>query len=97
MSCFQFAGVTVADYYEWRSRVCILVPRIFTPPAEMETQILIKGQKEETLKIAPDDQFMHAIEFFAACMESDEKRRAARNAITAQGRLMEEVENKQVR
>lgn len=81
----------------WGSRACILAPRIFTPPAEMEAQILIKGQKEETLKIAPDDQFMHAIEFFAACMESDEKRRAARNAITAQGRLMEEVENKQVR
>lgn len=81
----------------WGSRACILAPRIFTPPAEMETQILIKGQKEEMLKIAPDDQFMHAIEFFAACMESDEKRKAARNAITAQGRLMEEVENKQVR
>ncbi len=69
-----------------------MAPRIFTPPAEMETQILIKGQGEETLKIAPDDQFMHAIEFFAACIEDGGKRRTARNEIITQGQLLEAVE-----
>lgn len=80
----------------WGSKACILAPRIFTPPAEMETQILIKGQSEETLRIAPDDQFMHAIEFFAVCIENGEKRRTARNEIITQGQLLEAVETKRV-
>ena len=40
---------------------------------ELETQIIIKGQVEEVVKVEPDDQFMHAIEFFGACMEDNEK------------------------
>lgn len=80
----------------WGSKACILAPRVFTPPAEMEPQILIKGQSKEILKIAPDDQFMHAIEFFAACIENEEKRKRARNEILVQGRLIEEVETKRI-
>lgn len=80
----------------WGSRACILAPRIFTPPAEMETQILIKGQDEEILKVEPDDQFIHAIEFFAACMESGEERKRARDEMIAQGRLIEEVKTRRI-
>lgn len=80
----------------WGSKACILAPRIFTPPAELETQIIIKGQKEEIVKVTPDDQFMHAIEFFASCIGSNEKRERSRNEIITQSQLIEAVETKNI-
>lgn len=75
----------------WGSKACILAPRIFTPPADLETQIIIKGQTETIVKVEPDDQFMHAIEFFGSCMKDSEKRKSAQDKIIAQARLLEEA------
>lgn len=80
----------------WGSRACILAPRIFTPPAEMETQIIIKGQTEEVIKTAPDDQFAHAIEYFGSCTENPEMRENVRKEILAQSRLVDEMERKNI-
>lgn len=75
----------------WGSKACIMAPRIFTPPAELETQIIIKGQTEKIERVEPDDQFMHAIEFFNICVEDDEKRIMAGDKIIMQARLLEEA------
>lgn len=75
----------------WGSKAVILAPRVFTPPAELETQIIIKGQTQEIIKVEPDDQFLHAIEFFGACMEDNEKRKTALDKIVMQSGLIEEV------
>lgn len=80
----------------WGSKACITAPRIFTPPAELETQIVLKGQTEEIIKVAPDDQFLHAVEFFARCMEDSGKRKQAGEKIAAQARLIESVRNMNV-
>lgn len=80
----------------WGSEACILAPRIFTPPAELETQIILKGRNEEIINVEPDDQFMHAAEFFAACIEDDGKRKSAGDEIITQSRLIEEVEAKNI-
>lgn len=77
----------------WGSKACILAPRIFTPPAELETQIVVKGQTEVIINVEPDDQFLHAIEFFARCMEDSGKRKLAGEKITAQAWLIESVRN----
>lgn len=75
----------------WGSKACILAPRVFTPPAELETQIIIKGQTEKTVRVEPDDQFMHAIEFFGDCIADNEKRKSAGDKIIMQARLIEEA------
>lgn len=75
----------------WGSKASIFAPRIFTPPAEMETQIIVKGQAEKCIKVEPDDQFVHVIEYFRACMEDREKSRQARETILRQAQLMESV------
>lgn len=80
----------------WGSRACILAPRIFTPPAELETQILIKGQTEKTVSVEPDDQFLHVIEYFGECMEDREKRKLAGEGIVTQARLTETVRTRNV-
>lgn len=78
----------------WGSKACIIAPRVFTPPAEFETSIIIKGQNEEIITVESDDQFMHAIEFFYACMFDKDKRETAEKEIIAQSRLIEEVREK---
>ena len=78
----------------WGSKACLIAPRVFTPPAELETSIIIKGQNEEVIMVEPDDQFMHAIEFFYACVFDKDKREAAEKEIIAQSRLIEEVREK---
>lgn len=80
----------------WGSKACISAPRIFTPPADLETQIVVKGQTEEIIKVEPDDQFLHAIEFFAQCMDDGDKRKLAVEEIAVQARLMEAVRNKNI-
>ncbi len=80
----------------WGSKACILAPRIFTPPADFEAQIIIKGQKEEIIKVEPDDQFAHGIEFFGACIGDKETRKAAEREILMQARLLEEVWEKDI-
>ncbi|MCM1253112.1 MAG: Gfo/Idh/MocA family oxidoreductase [Clostridium sp.] len=75
----------------WGSKACILAPRIFTPPAELAAQIVIKGQTETVITVEPDDQFQHAIEFFADCIADDEKRKMAGDKIITQARLLEEA------
>lgn len=75
----------------WGSRACISAPRIFTPPAGLETQIVVKGQTEKSIRVEPDDQFMHVIDYFGACMEDEKKRKQAREGIIAQARLMKAV------
>lgn len=80
----------------WGSQACIMAPRIFTPPADMETQILVKGQSEEVIKVMPDDQFAHAIEYFGSCIENTEARETARKEILAQSRLADEMAAKNI-
>ena len=75
----------------WGSKACIFAPRVFTPPAEMETKIIVKGQTERTIRVEPDDQFVHMIEYFGACMEDGEKRKQTREEIVKQARLVEAV------
>lgn len=75
----------------WGSKASIIAPRIFTPPAELETSIIIKGQNEEVITVEPDDQFMHAIEFFYDCMFDNNKKDVAEKEIIEQSRLIKEV------
>lgn len=79
------------DLEIWGSKACIMAPRIFTPPAEMETQIIIKGQTEEIISVEPDDQFSHTIEAFFDCINDREKRKSAEKEILNQSRLIQEV------
>lgn len=80
----------------WGSIASIYVPRIFTPPAELETKIIIKGQNEEIITVKPDDQFMHAIEFFGECMHEKNKRELAMEEIIIQSKLVEEIREKNI-
>lgn len=80
----------------WGSKACILTPRIFTPPADFEAQIIVKGQKEEVIKVEVDDQFAHGIEFFASCLDDMEVRRIAGKEILIQGQLVDEVRDKNI-
>lgn len=78
----------------WGSKAHILAPRIFTPPAEFNAQIILKGQTEEVITVEPDDQFMHAIEYFGECINDSAKAAEAEEAIMLQSKLIEEVRTK---
>lgn len=80
----------------WGSKACLLAPRIFTPPADFEAQIILKGQKEEIVKIEPDDQFARGIEFFGSCIGDEEIKKAAREEILLQAKLLEQVRAKNI-
>ena len=75
----------------WGSKAHISAPRIFTPPADFRAQIVVKGQTEEIITVEPDDQFMHAIEYFGACIDYPMKRKEALKDIVLQSQLTEEI------
>lgn len=53
----------------WGSKGVIFAPRIFTPPADMRTEIFIKTNSERNIQVFPDDQFMNSADFFAMCIK----------------------------
>lgn len=88
------------NYYKcelevWGSLGCLETKRIFTPPADMETEILIRGQKEEKiLRVPPDDQFFHILERFAEAIYVPETAEKERASMLHQMQLVEAVRMK---
>ena len=78
----------------WGSRGVITTGRVFTPPAEMQTDICIRTEQERHVAVEPDDQFRHSAEHFAACIRNGEIRRANYEKIRTQSRLFEDVANR---
>lgn len=78
----------------WGTQGSILAPRIFTPPADLCAQIIVKRQTEQIVSVEADDQFAHAIEKFIEAIQSSPKRKTERDNILRQAVLVNKVREK---
>ncbi len=77
----------------WGSKGYVLAPRFFTPPADLETTIMVKtGDGDETLQAGADDQFCHLIEVFADCIKDPQEAQRAAAAMLRQMKLVDEIQ-----
>lgn len=78
----------------WGSKGYLCAPRLFTPPAELETVIRLQRQSgEDILKVGADDQFLRGIECFAESICSSERQIKYEKEILWQSGLVEEILN----
>lgn len=82
------------DLEIWGSKGYLSTKRVFTPTAEMQTQIIINNAEERIICVQPDDQFLHSAEFFAACVQDEKKRKDHYKTIEHQAELFEVMINK---
>ncbi len=91
------AAFGMDNYYKceleiWGSEGYLLAPRFYTPPADLETEILIRTKvKETTVRVEADDQFLHMIEHFAECILDKKTAEEERQAMLHQMKLVDEV------
>ena len=83
------------DLEIWGSKGYLSTARVFTPTAEMETIIQIKGAEEQTIVVAPDDQFLHSAEYFADCIENLQTREKHYQTILHQAKLFQSIIDKE--
>lgn len=83
------------DLEIWGSNGYLSTPRVFTPTAEMETVITIKGQAEKTVTLPPDDQFLHSAEYFADCVQNCVERQKHYDTVRNQAKLFQAIINKE--
>lgn len=80
------------DLEIWGERGTMRLPRIFTPPADMETEIIILEQSEtERIAVKPDDQFACSIERFYTSIVDSSKRYEAYQEIQTQSGYISEI------
>lgn len=73
----------------WGSEGVIYTPRIFTPPADMRTEIQIRTNIERTIRVAPDDQFKNSADYFVMCIKDQEVRARNYQDIRMQSKLFD--------
>lgn len=81
------------DVEVWGSTGYISTGRVYSPPADLVTDICVKTTEERHIQVEPDDQFQHSAEFFADCIENEKKRRSNYQMILAQSRLFDAIAN----
>ena len=78
----------------WGSKGNLETGRILTAPADFEpTARIVKGGKEETISLPPDDAFRKSIERFACCIIDKEIREDNYRALILQAELMQDFMN----
>lgn len=76
----------------WGSEATLTSGRILTAPAGFEpTMVIRRNGAEETFTLPADDSFRKSIEHFAECIKDPGVRKARRNEIEHQARLVEDV------
>ena len=79
----------------WGSKGCIVSPRIFTPPAELEIELTLKcGTDTEIIKVSPQDQFLSSLEAFGEMIRDDGSRNGSYENIINQSRYVEICANR---
>lgn len=76
----------------WGSEATLTSGRILTAPAGFEpTMVIRRNSAEETFTLPADDSFRKSIEHFAECIKDPGVRKARRDEIEHQARLVEDV------
>lgn len=81
------------DVEIWGSKGILSTGRVFSPPAELSADILLKTDKERHVFVDPDDQFRHSAEYFADCILNEKNRIENYKKIIIQSKLFEAVKN----
>ncbi len=74
----------------WGSKGVLYTPRVFTPTAEMKTEINVSAL-EKNIVVNPDDQFLHSAEHFLNCINDLSVREKRYEEILKQSLLMNEI------
>lgn len=76
----------------WGSKGIIEAPRIFTSPSDFSPVIIVRNSGvQETINIAPCNQFMRMIQYFGECMKDEMLRDQSYNNILRQSKLVDEI------
>ncbi len=82
------------DLEVWGSKASLTAGRIFTAPADLSVSLQLRvGNDNQTVEIAPDDQFLNSINTFARLMEEPELRRERSRMILRQCELIRAVQS----
>ncbi|MBR3640526.1 MAG: Gfo/Idh/MocA family oxidoreductase [Oscillibacter sp.] len=73
----------------WGSKNTLLAPRVFTPPADFETQLIVTGEDPQEIRVEPDDYFKNSIDRFIRYTSGDKE--TIYEQILLQNELMESV------
>lgn len=76
----------------WGSKMLLIAPRIFTAGAEFRPSLILRSSVDERrMELEADDQFLHAIEFFASGISDKGIRGQAMCAIARQAELTSDI------
>ena len=76
----------------WGSKMLLIAPRIFTAGAEFRPSLILRSSvDEQCMELEADDQFLHAIEFFASGISDKGIRGQAMRAIVRQAELTSDI------
>lgn len=75
----------------WGSLGTLFTARVFTPTAEMQTEIIVKTGEERRITVPADDQFKNSADYFASCIRNEKTRKENYEIICNQSRLFDEV------
>ena len=73
----------------WGSKSTLYCPRVFTPPADFRTKIILNGERNEEIAVEEDDYFKNSIERFIHYINGNKE--DIYQQILLQDYLMEEV------
>ena len=73
----------------WGSKSTLYCPRVFTPPADFRTKIILSGERNEEIAVEEDDYFKNSIERFIHYINGNKEE--IYQQILLQDYLMEEV------
>lgn len=76
----------------WGSKNSLYCPRVFTPPADFKSKIIISGETNKEIMIQEDDYFKNSISRFVKFISGNKEE--VYQQILLQDRLMEEVRMK---
>lgn len=82
------------DLEIWGETGYMILPRVFTPPSDMKTEILITRKTDtQHIEIQPDDQFAQSIGRFHESIRNNDKRVESMQEILAQSKAITAIRN----
>lgn len=77
----------------WGSDSTLIAERIFTAPTNLEVRLKIQGKNNETIYIAPEDQFLKMICRFSEYIDNYDSRKIVFKSILEQSKLLDTISN----
>lgn len=76
----------------WGSKITLIAPRVFTAGSDVAPQLILRSSRDEkTITLEKDDQFLHSIEQFEACVKDPNLRKMNMEGMQRQAGYIEAI------